>query len=297
MPDFDVIVVGAGNAGARRRQFRPRRKGPTGWSCSRRRPRPSGAAIPTSAADCCGSHSRRRAPWSRCCRTSSPGCRTSSTAWEPYTGEDFLSDLRRVTAGAGGPHARPDPRRQLLRDHPMDARERRNPHGGGGLASRAFGSATGSSSRREPSSARRQEGIGLSRHWFARTEANGIEVRYGTGAMSLLRDRRGRIAGVKTVTPSGTEELSARAVILACGGFEGERAVARPVPRGAVGPRQGARHRPQPGRRTADWRSRRERFRAGSGAGATRPRSATSGRTSRIGNAPTRAIACPIRSG
>ena len=66
----------------------------------------------------------------------------------------------------------------------------------------------------------RQEGIGLSRSWFARTERNGIEIRYETGALSLLRDRSGRIVGVEARSPSGIEELSARAVILACGGFE-----------------------------------------------------------------------------
>ena len=66
----------------------------------------------------------------------------------------------------------------------------------------------------------RQEGIGLSRSWFARTEANGIEVRYGTAALSLLRDRRGRIVGVEARTPTGIEALSAGAVVLACGGFE-----------------------------------------------------------------------------
>ena len=43
----------------------------------------------------------------------------------------------------------------------------------------------------------RQEGIGLSRSWFARTEANGIEIRYETGALSLLRDRSGRVVGVE----------------------------------------------------------------------------------------------------
>ena len=50
----------------------------------------------------------------------------------------------------------------------------------------------------------RQEGVGLSRHWFARTEANGIGIRYEHGVLDLVRDRRGRVAGVRARTRVGS---------------------------------------------------------------------------------------------
>ena len=65
-----------------------------------------------------------------------------------------------------------------------------------------------------------QEGIGLSNSWFNTSEANGIEVRYDSAAIGLIRDRTSRIAGVEIRGPDGIEEISAKAVVLGCGGFE-----------------------------------------------------------------------------
>ena len=138
---------------------------------------------------------------------------------EPYTEEDFLSDLRRVTAG------RTDPMLAgiLIRNSYETARWM---HRNAGVPMEAAASLSGIRVGNRVKFQKgaivraRQEGIGLSRSWFARTEANGIEVRYGTGALSLLRDRRGHVTGVEARTPTGVEELSAGAVVLACGGFE-----------------------------------------------------------------------------
>lgn len=54
------------------------------------------------------------------------------------------------------------------------------------------------------------------------TEVNrmGCEVRYGTGATKLLHDSRRRITGLEVFGPNGYEEIAAKTVILACGGFE-----------------------------------------------------------------------------
>ena len=64
------------------------------------------------------------------------------------------------------------------------------------------------------------EGVGLSRMWFAAAEALGIEVRYDSAARGLLQDTQGSVTGVMVQGPEGTGEISAGAVVLGCGGFE-----------------------------------------------------------------------------
>ena len=64
------------------------------------------------------------------------------------------------------------------------------------------------------------EGIGLSGMWFQIAERRGVEISYGTAAMRLLQDRRGHICGVLVRDAEGFREISGKAVVLACGGFE-----------------------------------------------------------------------------
>ena len=64
------------------------------------------------------------------------------------------------------------------------------------------------------------EGVGLSKTWFKTVEKMGIEVRYGSAAMDLTQDDQGRVNGVKVKDDDGVRELSAKAVILGAGGFE-----------------------------------------------------------------------------
>jgi tricarballylate dehydrogenase len=64
------------------------------------------------------------------------------------------------------------------------------------------------------------EGVGLSASWFKIAAARGVDITYDTGALRLLEDKRGSITGVLVQDPNGTRELTAKAVILACGGFE-----------------------------------------------------------------------------
>jgi tricarballylate dehydrogenase len=66
----------------------------------------------------------------------------------------------------------------------------------------------------------RQEGVGLSRMWFESAERRGIEIRYATTALRLTQDMRGHVTGVAVRQPSGLVELAAKAVVLGCGGFE-----------------------------------------------------------------------------
>ena len=138
---------------------------------------------------------------------------------EPYTEDDFLADLRRVTAGRADP--------TLARTVVGNSYETiRWMYEAAGVPMEAAASLSGirvgnrMKFQKGAIVRARQEGVGLSRRWFARTEENGVEIRYGTGALSLLRDRCGAIAGVVARTPAGVEELSAGAVVLACGGFE-----------------------------------------------------------------------------
>jgi tricarballylate dehydrogenase len=63
-------------------------------------------------------------------------------------------------------------------------------------------------------------GAGLVQSLYDRAAHAGIVVRYGTGARRLVLDRRGAVTGIAARGPEGIEEIPARAVVLACGGFE-----------------------------------------------------------------------------
>jgi len=68
----------------------------------------------------------------------------------------------------------------------------------------------------------RQEGVGLSRMWFESAERRGVEIRYRTTATTLIQDSRGRVTGVAVHGRDGLSELTAKAVVLGCGGFESD---------------------------------------------------------------------------
>jgi tricarballylate dehydrogenase len=52
--------------------------------------------------------------------------------------------------------------------------------------------------------------------------ASGVELRYGCTVVDLQRDERGSVTGVVCTGPSGSETIAARAVVVACGGFEAD---------------------------------------------------------------------------
>jgi tricarballylate dehydrogenase len=64
------------------------------------------------------------------------------------------------------------------------------------------------------------EGVGLSASWFATAERVGVEIRYASAAIELIVDQRGRIVGVKVRDNDGIQELTGKAIVLGCGGFE-----------------------------------------------------------------------------
>lgn len=63
-------------------------------------------------------------------------------------------------------------------------------------------------------------GHGLVQFLIARAENLGIEIRYATGARSLLQHQSGAISGVRVFGPSGYQDIGAKAVVIASGGFE-----------------------------------------------------------------------------
>jgi tricarballylate dehydrogenase len=63
-------------------------------------------------------------------------------------------------------------------------------------------------------------GYGLVDQLLKAAERNGIEIRYATRMTRLLQDRAGTVTGVAVKGPEGFDELQAKSVVLACGGFE-----------------------------------------------------------------------------
>ena len=135
-----------------------------------------------------------------------------------YTQDDFYSDLMRVTGGLADPELA-----QLLvgQSHPtlLWLREKGvrfvlsfgrqafkvgdRYRFWGGLVVESVGA-----------------GKGLSDQQFDAAERMGAEIRYQTRGVRLLQDRKGRVSGVMAQGPGGFEDISARSVILASGGFE-----------------------------------------------------------------------------
>jgi tricarballylate dehydrogenase len=63
-------------------------------------------------------------------------------------------------------------------------------------------------------------GWGLVDQLIKRAERVGIEIRYATAMRRLLQDKPGAVTGVQVMGPDGYADIHAKAVVLACGGFE-----------------------------------------------------------------------------
>jgi tricarballylate dehydrogenase len=137
----------------------------------------------------------------------------------PYTRKDYMDDLLRVTSGRTDPLLS-----SILVDNSKDTVFWMHETGGvkmepaitvagvkkgnmvvwpRGLVVRAV-----------------HEGVGLSRTWFATAAKLGIEIRYSSAATELVLDGRGQICGVKVRGPQGLKTIHGKAVVLGCGGFE-----------------------------------------------------------------------------
>jgi tricarballylate dehydrogenase len=138
----------------------------------------------------------------------------------PYSRQDFLADLQRVTQGRCDPelsailiNESAQTARWLhskgIRWTLLTARQAFRVDGvlrfWGGLAVGTVGG-----------------GQGLIAQYLAAAQTRGITVRYECAVTGLLRDGDGAITGAICQGPHGREEIAARAVVLACGGFEAD---------------------------------------------------------------------------
>ena len=217
MQDYDVIVVGAGNAalsaavsahenGARvlvlEKAPRELRGGNTHWA---------GAVLRIAFDD-----PRDLAPLL-------PGIESEYEDFydgiTPYTREDYHGDLMRVTSGRTDPVLS-----RILVDNSKDTVFWMHEVGGVKMepAITVAGVKKGNMVvwPRGLVVRAQHEGVGLSRTWFSTVQKRGIELRYGAAATELVVNGQGRVSGVKVRTDSGMETVTGRSVVLGCGGFE-----------------------------------------------------------------------------
>ncbi|HSE03677.1 MAG TPA: FAD-dependent tricarballylate dehydrogenase TcuA, partial [Methylomirabilota bacterium] len=137
---------------------------------------------------------------------------------EPYPAKRFRADLDRVTEGRSDPELS-----EILIGRSFDTVAWMAKQGiAMEPAVSLSGVRVGNTIKWSPGAIirARHEGVGLSAMWFKAAQAHGVEIRYGTGAVRLLQDARGRVTGVGVRDDDGFGEISARAVVLGCGGFE-----------------------------------------------------------------------------
>lgn len=63
-------------------------------------------------------------------------------------------------------------------------------------------------------------GWGLVDQLMAAADREGVEIRYETALVDLLQNQKGEVTGVRAKGPDGFEEIHAKTVVLACGGFQ-----------------------------------------------------------------------------
>ena len=218
MDDYDVVVVGAGNAalaaavsakenGAKRvivleKAPRDMRGGNTHWSGGVLRfafddPREIAPLVPHAEAE----------------------YENFYDGISPYTKEDYHGDLMRVTSGRTDPILS-----RILVDNSKDTVFWMNAIGKVKMEPAITLSAVRKDNvmiwARGLVVRAEHEGVGLSRSWFATAERMGVQIRYSSAVTELSLDERGRIDGVKVRDADGVRMIKAKSVILGCGGFE-----------------------------------------------------------------------------
>jgi len=137
---------------------------------------------------------------------------------EPYPAESFRTDLMRVTEGRSDPELS-----EILIGRSYDTISWMAQQGIVMEPAVSLSAVrVGNTVKWSPGAVirARHEGVGLSKMWFEIAQKHDVEIRYCTSAVGLTHDRRGRVTGVAVSDPDGLGELTAQAVVLGCGGFE-----------------------------------------------------------------------------
>jgi tricarballylate dehydrogenase len=141
---------------------------------------------------------------------------------EPYPAESFWSDLLRMTTGRTDPELG-----QILVSRSYETACWMAERGVRFEPAVSLGAVKLGGVIRWPKGAivrAANEGVGLSRMWFSVAQRNGISIRYNTAAIRLLQNSQGKVSGVAVRDRNGIYEISAGAVVLGCGGFEANAA-------------------------------------------------------------------------
>ena len=217
MPDYDVIVIGAGNAALAAAVSAREAGAPRVVALEKAPPELRGGNTHYSGGLLRFAFDRAEdlRPLVPDAESHIPGFMTGV---QPYPKTLFWDDLRRVTEGHTDPELA-----EILIDRSYDticwmAKQ--------GIvmepAVSLSGIKVGNTIKWSPGAVirARHEGVGLSRMWFEIAESRCVEIRYATSAVRLVQDARGRVSGVVVRDAQGVSELSAKAVVLGCGGFE-----------------------------------------------------------------------------
>lgn len=137
----------------------------------------------------------------------------------PYTKADFHGDLMRVTNGRTDPVLS-----KLLVDNSKDTVFWMNRVGKIKMEPSISLSGVKKGNRiifqRGMVIRAEHEGVGLSEMWFATAESLGIEIKYGCAVFELCVNESGAVDGVKVRAEDGVKTYKGRSIVLACGGFE-----------------------------------------------------------------------------
>lgn len=136
----------------------------------------------------------------------------------PYTKQEFWHDLKRVTDGRTDPDLA-----EILISRSQDTIRWVKEQGVVMEAAVSLSAIRVGDEIKWPTGAvirAKQEGVGLSKTWFRIAEGRGVEIRYQTRATRLLQNDKGRVTGVAMLDQDGFHEVTANAVVLGCGGFE-----------------------------------------------------------------------------
>ncbi|MBI4529267.1 MAG: FAD-dependent tricarballylate dehydrogenase TcuA [Deltaproteobacteria bacterium] len=142
---------------------------------------------------------------------------------DPYTKDDFYSDIMRVTRGRSVPELA-----ELLVNESYSTVKWMQESGiqweilysGAVPEGDRFRWHHGSSFIHS-----KDGGAGLVEMWYRILQSKGIEIRFDTAAARLLTDDKARVYGIVAKDPEGFTEIHCKGVVLACGGFQANPAM------------------------------------------------------------------------